>query len=31
MSKYYSYMGWGDYTTDVPEQDKTSYKDRGWE
>lgn len=31
MSKYYSYMGWGDYTTDFPEQDKTSYKDRGWE
>ena len=31
MSKYYSYMDWGDYTTDFPEHDKTSYKDLGWE
>ena len=31
MSQYYSYMGWGDYQTDFPEQDKVSYKDLDWE
>lgn len=31
MTKYYAYMGWGEYTTDFPEHDKKTYKELGWE
>ena len=31
MTKYYEYMGWGQYTTDFPEQDKKTYSELGWE
>ena len=31
MTKYYEYMGWGQYTTDYPEQDKKTYTELGWE
>jgi hypothetical protein len=30
MTKYYAHMQWGEYRTDFPEQDKTSYRDLGW-
>ncbi|KDN98748.1 hypothetical protein [Pseudomonas donghuensis] len=30
MSQYYAYMDWGEYRSDFPEQDKTSYKALGW-
>lgn len=29
MTKYYAHMQWGEYQTDFPEQDKTSYRDLG--
>lgn len=29
MTKYYAHMQWGEYRTDFPEQDKTSYRDLG--
>lgn len=31
MSKYYEYMGWGEYQTDFPERDKTPYSVLGLE
>ena len=31
MSKYYAYMGWGEYQTDFSEQDRTPYSTLGWE
>ena len=31
MTLYYEHMGWGDYRTDVPEIDKHSYAEQGWE
>ncbi|WP_408598523.1 hypothetical protein [Pseudomonas sp. PLMAX] len=31
MTKYYSYMAWGKYQTDFPEQDKTTYRQLGWD
>jgi hypothetical protein len=31
MTKYYEYMGWGEYKSDFPEQDKKSYVELGWE
>ncbi|MGY0587932.1 MAG: hypothetical protein ACW7DS_18165 [Paraglaciecola chathamensis] len=31
MTKYYKYMKWGEYKSDYPDQDKESYKRRGWE
>lgn len=31
MTKYYEYMGWGEYTTDFPEVDKQRYRERAWE
>jgi hypothetical protein len=31
MTRYYEYKGWGTYTTDFPEIDRMSYKDRGME
>jgi hypothetical protein len=31
MTKYFAYMDWGVWTTDFPEHDKTSYRDRGWD
>ena len=31
MTKYYEYMGWGDYHTDYPEHDKKTYAELGWE
>lgn len=31
MTKYYEYMGWGEYTTDFPEVDKQPYQERGSE
>jgi hypothetical protein len=30
MTKYYKYMGWGEYTSDFPELDKKTYKELGW-
>jgi len=30
MSKYYEYMGWGEYKSDYPEEDKKTYSERGW-
>ena len=30
MTKYYEYMGWGEYTTDFPEHDKKTYAELGW-
>lgn len=30
MTRYYSYMNWGEYQTNFPEQDKISYKELGW-
>ena len=31
MTKYYEYMGWGEYKSGFPEQDKKTYKELGWE
>ncbi|OZG75541.1 hypothetical protein BTA51_03580 [Hahella sp. CCB-MM4] len=31
MTKYYEYMGWGEYKSDFPEEDKRTYVERGWE
>ncbi len=31
MTKYYEYMGWGEYTTDFPEIDKKTYREWGYE
>ncbi|WP_338525235.1 hypothetical protein NUH87_06225 [Pseudomonas batumici] len=31
MTRYYSYMDWGEYQTDFPEQDKMSYRELGWD
>lgn len=31
MTKYYEYMGWGEYTTDYPDHDKKTYRELGWE
>lgn len=31
MTQYYHYRGWGEYTTDSPEQDKQTYRELGWE
>ena len=31
MTKYFEYMGWGEYTTDYPELDKKTYKELEWE
>jgi len=31
MTKYYSYMDWGEYQTDFPEQDQISYAELGWD
>ena len=31
MTQYYRYMGWGEYRSDFPEQDKQTYRERGWE
>jgi hypothetical protein len=31
MTLYYEHMGWGTYTTDFPEIDRQTYRDRGWE
>lgn len=31
MCLYYSYMGWGQYTTDFPDIDRKTYKEIGWE
>ncbi len=31
MTKYYEYMGWGEYTTDHPDHDKKTYRELGWE
>jgi hypothetical protein len=31
MCKYYEYMGWGEYKTDYPEEDKKTYSELGWE
>jgi hypothetical protein len=31
MNKYYEYMGWGEYKSGYPEQDKITYKELGWE
>ncbi|MGH9130382.1 MAG: hypothetical protein ACRDWV_01645 [Acidimicrobiales bacterium] len=31
MTKYYEHMGWGAYTTDLPEWDCVTYADHGWE
>jgi hypothetical protein len=30
MTKYYEYMGWGEYTTDFPEHDKKTYAELRW-
>jgi len=30
MQKYYAYMGWGEYKSDFPAQDKETYISRGW-
>lgn len=30
MTKYYSYMDWGEYQTDFPEQDQIPYTEPGW-
>jgi hypothetical protein len=30
MTKYYSYMEWGEYKSDFPDQDKETYESRGW-
>jgi hypothetical protein len=30
MTKYYSFMAWGEYQTDFPEQDQISYAELGW-
>jgi len=31
MTLYYERQGWGTYTTDFPEVDKQTYRERGWE
>ncbi|SDO97672.1 hypothetical protein SAMN04489798_4350 [Pseudomonas arsenicoxydans] len=31
MTQYYSYMAWGKYQSDFPEQDKATYRELGWE
>jgi hypothetical protein len=31
MTRYYAYNGWGTYTTDYPEIDSQTYRERGWE
>lgn len=31
MTKYYEYMGWGEYKSDYPEEDKKAYSELGWE
>lgn len=31
MTKYYAFRGWGEYTTNFPEEDQKTYKERGWE
>lgn len=31
MTLYYEHQGWGVYTTDFPEIDKQTYRERGWE
>jgi len=31
MTKYYSFMAWGEYQTDFPEQDQKSYAELGWD
>ena len=30
MSKYYTHMGWGEYTTDSTELDRQTYESWGW-
>lgn len=29
MTKYYGFMGWGDYTSDFPDVDQQPYTERG--
>jgi hypothetical protein len=31
LTRYYEHQGWGTYTTDFPEADKQTYRERGWE
>lgn len=31
MTLLYEYMGWGGYTTELPEVDRETYTSRGWE
>lgn len=31
MTRYYEHMGWGRYTSDYEETDRTPYAERGWE
>lgn len=31
MAKYYEHMGWGTYTTDFPDIDRTHYSERNWD
>ena len=31
MTLYYEHQGWGVYTTDFPDVDTQSYRERGWE
>ena len=31
MTKYYSFMEWGEYRTDFPEHDQMSYAEHGWD
>lgn len=31
MTKYYEHQGWGVYTTDYPDVDRQTYRERGWE
>lgn len=31
MTKYHAYMGWGQYISDYPEEDKKTYSELGWE
>jgi hypothetical protein len=31
MQRYYAYRGWPAYTTDFPEIDRQTYRERGWE